>query len=81
MSDPAPPPSGSGDSGTSSGSTSNGTLVTGVAITGIVISTFATALRLYTRRYLVKQLWIDDYMSILSWVGPLLACRMLIMLR
>lgn len=63
------PPGPPGGSDASSVNNSNGAMVIGVAVTGIVTATVAVALRVYTRKFILKQMWIDDYMAIMSWVN------------
>ncbi|PSR76250.1 hypothetical protein BD289DRAFT_177500 [Coniella lustricola] len=38
-----------------------------VAIIAIVLGTISVALRLYTRRCVLKQIWLDDYFAVASW--------------
>lgn len=47
----------------------NSANVLATAIVSIPLGTLAVALRLYTRKYLLKQVWIDDYLAIASWVS------------
>lgn len=40
-----------------------------VAILAIVLGTPAVGLRLYTRKFVLNQIWLDDYLAIVSWVS------------
>lgn len=40
-----------------------------VDVLALVLGTLAVALRLYTRKVLLKQLWLDDYLAFGSWVS------------
>lgn len=40
-----------------------------VAILAIVLGTLAVALRLYTRKIVLNQIWVDDYLACASWVS------------
>lgn len=40
-----------------------------VDVLALVLGTLAVALRLYTRKVLLKQLWLDDYLAFVSWVS------------
>lgn len=40
-----------------------------VAILAIIIGTLAVALRLYTRKVVLNQIWVDDYLACASWVS------------
>lgn len=40
-----------------------------VATLAIILGTFFVALRLYTRKAILKKMWVDDYLAIASWVG------------
>lgn len=39
-----------------------------VAILAIILGTLAVALRLYTRKVVLNQIWVDDYLACASWV-------------
>ncbi|KAJ4386631.1 hypothetical protein N0V93_009529 [Gnomoniopsis smithogilvyi] len=39
-----------------------------VAILAIILGTLAVALRIYTRKVVLNQLWVDDYLACASWV-------------
>ncbi|KAI0123342.1 hypothetical protein BJ170DRAFT_105591 [Xylariales sp. AK1849] len=65
---PPPPPSPAGaDAGYEP--SKNDPLVTGVAAASIAVVTVAVALRLYTRKFVLNILWIDDHMAVLSWAS------------
>ncbi|KAF3768830.1 hypothetical protein M406DRAFT_107592 [Cryphonectria parasitica EP155] len=38
-----------------------------VASIAIVVGTLAVALRLYTRKFVLNQIWLDDYLAVVSW--------------
>lgn len=40
-----------------------------VAILAIILGTLAVAFRLYTRKIVLNQIWVDDYLACAAWVS------------
>lgn len=49
------------------GGNSGGVLA--VAILALLLGTLCVALRIYTRKVVLNQLWVDDYLACASWVS------------
>ena len=43
-------------------------VVIGTVVFVVTLATIALALRIYTRKFLIKQFGLDDYAAIFSWV-------------
>lgn len=40
-----------------------------VSVIAIVFGTIGVSLRIYTRSYVLKQIWLDDYLAVVSYVS------------
>lgn len=43
--------------------------VLAIAVLAIILGTLSLTLRLYTRKVVLNQMWLDDYLAIVSWVS------------
>ncbi|KAM7213229.1 hypothetical protein V8F06_011394 [Rhypophila decipiens] len=58
-----------------------GSAIAGINVLYIVLVTVFTALRMYTRFSVHKNLWWDDWTTVVSWVGTLVFCSIGIQMR
>ncbi|KAH8657932.1 hypothetical protein BX600DRAFT_514469 [Xylariales sp. PMI_506] len=52
----------------------HGYIVIITAVVCLSLATVAVAMRLYTRRIVLNQVWIDDYLAVISWIFLTLLC-------
>jgi hypothetical protein len=43
-------------------------LLTSVSVAFMTMTTVGLLLRLYTRKFVLNLIWIDDYLAVVSWV-------------